>query len=352
MNSEYVSPCPARKTLLSCPTSPWTGLLQGRVAKFVALGLALSAALAPALAAPTDSWPTTPITFIAPFSAGGGGDTLTRLYGLQLSQILNVPVVVENRPGAGGNIGTASAAKAAPDGQTVVFGTMGTMGTNHFLYKRTGYAINDFEPVALFGTTGLALVVAKESPFKDAQELLAFGRKNPGRLSCASGGNGTASHLACAMLQQQAGIDVTHIPYKASSAAIVDVLSQRVSFFIDVTPVLTPQIKDGALRALAVSTKKRLPALPAIPTLAESGLANYEMFSWDGMFAPKGTPPERLDRLHEAMQSVLKNPEFNQRMTERGVVLQSMSREDFSALVQREYTRMGSVVKQLGVTVD
>lgn len=316
------------------------------------LGLALCAPLAPALAAPGSAWPTAPITFVVPFSAGGGGDTLTRLYGQQLSKLLNVPMVFDNRPGAGGNIGTASAAKAAPDGQTVLFGTMGTMGTNHFLYRRTGFSINDFEPVALFGTTGLALVVAKEAPFKNVQELLAFGKQHPGKLSCASGGNGTASHLACAMLAQQAGMEVTHIPYRASSAAIVDVLTQRVSFFIDVTPVLTPQIKDGALRALAVSTKQRLPALPAVPTLAESGLPSYEMFSWDGMFAPKGTPADRLDKLHAAMQTVLKNPEFNQRMTDRGVVLQPMSRDAFGALVLREYARMGLVVKRLGVTVD
>jgi tripartite-type tricarboxylate transporter receptor subunit TctC len=326
----------------------------GRVAPALALGLALSAPLAPApaLAAQAVAWPTAPITFIAPFSVGGGGDTLTRLYGQQLSAVLNVPVVVDNRPGAGGNLGTAFAAKAANDGQTVLFGTMGTMGTNHFLYRRTGYSINDFEPVALFGTTGLALVVAKEAPFRSAQELVAFGKQHPGKLSCASGGNGTASHLACAMLAQQAGIEVTHIPYRASSAAIVDVLTQRVSFFIDVTPVLTPQIKDGALRALAVSTKKRLPALPATPTLAESGLPDYEMFSWDGMFAPKGTPADRLDRLHAAVQTVLKNPEFNQRMTDRGVVLQPQSREAFGALVLREYARMGLAVKRLGVTVD
>jgi tripartite-type tricarboxylate transporter receptor subunit TctC len=326
--------------------------LKGRISKVLALSLVLPVSLAPSFAAPSSAWPTSPITFIAPFSAGGGGDTLTRLYGQQLSPVLNVPIVVDNRPGAGGNIGTASAAKAAPDGQTVLFGTMGTMGTNHFLYRRTGYSINDFEPVALFGTTGLALVVAKEAPFRNVQELLAFGKQHPGKLSCASGGNGTASHLACAMLAQQAGMDVTHIPYRASSAAIVDVLTQRVSFFIDVTPVLTPQIKDGALRALAVSTRKRLPALPAIPTLAESGLASYEMFSWDGMFAPKGTPADRLDKLHAAMQAVLKNPEFNQRMMDRGVVLQPMSRDAFGALVLREYARMGLVVQRLGVTVD
>lgn len=323
-----------------------------KACKVLALGLVASASLVPCMAATNTPWPTAPITYVAPFSAGGGGDTLTRLYAQQLNLALNVPVIVDNKPGAGGNIGTTFVAKAAPDGQTLVFGTMGTMGTNHFLYKRTGYSINDFEPVALFGTTGLALVVAKDAPFKTVSELITFGKKNPGKLSCASGGNGTASHLACAMLQQQAGIEVAHIPYKASSTALIDVLSQRVSFFIDVTPVLTPQINAGTLRALAVTMKKRIPAFPDVPTLAESGLTDYEMFSWDGMFAPKGTPTDRLDRLHDAVQSALKNPEFKKNMTDRGVLLEAMSRKDFSALVQREYGRMGAIVKRLGVTID
>lgn len=324
----------------------------GKVRKVLALGLVVSAWLVPGMASADTVWPSAPVTFVAPFSPGGGGDTMTRLFGQQLSLALNVPVIVENRPGAGGNIGTAYVAKAAPDGQTVVFGTMGTMGTNHFLYKRTGFSINDLEPVALFGTTGLALVVAKDAPYKNVGELIAFGKKNPGQLSCASGGNGTASHLACAMLQQQAGIEVAHVPYKGTSTAIIDVRSQRVSFFIDVTPPLTPQIKDGAVRALAVTTKKRLPAFPDVPTLAESGLPDYEMFSWDGLFAPKGTPADRLDRLHDAMQVGLKNPEFKKNMADRGTLLQTMSREEFNALVHREYNRMGAVVKQLGVTID
>lgn len=323
-----------------------------KACKLLAFGLFSSALLVPGVAPANSAWPTAPVTFVAPFSAGGGGDTLTRLYAQQLTGPLNTSVVVENKPGAGGNIGTAFVAKAPADGQTVVFGTMGTMGTNHFLYKRTGYSINDFEPVALFGTTALALVVGKDSPFKTVGELLAYGKKNPGKLSCASGGNGTASHLACAMLQQEAGIEVAHVPYKASSTAIIDVMSRRVDFFIDVTPVLTPQINGGTLRALAVTMKKRVPTLPSVPTLAESGLPDYEMFSWDGMFAPKGTPDDRLDRLHAAVQTALKSPEFNKTMTERGVLLQPLSRQEFAALVQREFGRMGAVVKRLGITID
>ncbi|MDB5742263.1 MAG: tripartite tricarboxylate transporter substrate binding protein [Polaromonas sp.] len=323
-----------------------------KACKVLAFGLAVAASWAPCMAATTAPWPTAPITFVAPFSAGGGGDTLTRLYAQQLNLALNVPVIVDNKPGAGGNIGTSFVAKAAPDGQTVVFGTSGTMGTNHFLYKRTGYSINDFEPVAMFGMTGLVLVVAKDAPYKNLGELIAFGKSNPGKLSCASDGNGTASHIACAMLQQKAGIEVEHIPYKGSSAGYIDVRSQRVSFFIDVTPPLTPQIKEGSLRALAVTMKKRIPALPDVPTFAESGLPDYELFAWDGVFAPKGTPTARLDRLHEGIQSAVKNPEFSKNMMDRGTMLQAMTREDFRALVRREYERMGPVVKQLGVTID
>lgn len=352
MNFEHPNKWLEHRMMAQCKPGRWMKSINGRIGNIMALSLALSVPLASSFAAADSIWPTTPITFIAPFSAGGGGDTLTRLYGQQLSQALGVSVVVENRPGAGGNIGTAYAAKTAPDGQTVVFGTMGTMGTNHFLYSRTGYSVKDFEPVALFGTTALVLVVAKDAPHRNVGELIAFGKKNPGKLSCASGGNGTASHLACAMFQLQAGIEVAHVPYKASSTGIVDVLSQRVSFFIDVMPVLTPQIDGGTLRALAVTTKKRLAKFPDVPTLAESGLADYEMFSWDGMFAPKGTPKDRLDKLHAAMQVVLKNPEFSKKMMARGVVLEPTSREDFAALVQREYGRMGAVVKQLGVTID
>lgn len=325
--------------------------LLNKACKLLSLGLLASAVLVTA-AARAETWPTTAVTFVAPFSPGGGGDTLTRLYAQQIATALDVSVVVENKPGAGGNIGTAFVAKATADGQTVVFGTMGTMGTNHFLYKRTGFSVNDLEPVALFGTTALALVVAKDSPFKTVGELIDHAKKNPGTLSCASGGNGTASHLACAMLQQEAGVEVAHVPYKASSTAIIDVMSRRVDFFIDVTPVLTPQINGGTLRALAVSTKKRVPTLPSVPTLAESGLPEYEMFSWDGMFAPKGTPADRLDRLHGAVQAALKNPEFAKTMTERGVILQTTSRAEFAALVQREYGRMGAVVKRLGITID
>ena len=306
----------------------------------------------PASAATSQKWPDGPITFIVPFSPGGGGDTLVRLYANQLTKTMNQNFIVENRPGAGGNIGTVAAAKAKPDGNTIVFGTAGTMGTNHALYKNPGFSLDDFDPVAIFGTTSLALVVSPESKFKNVADLVDYAKRHPKELTCASGGNGTISHLACAMVQQMAGVEIEHIPYKGTSTALIDIRSGRISFIIDVTPPLMPHINSGAVRALAVTSAERIPALPDTPTMDEAGLKGYEVFTWDGIFAPKGTPAERLDYLHAGVEKAIKDPDFNKTMTERGTILQTMSRADFQALVKKEYDRMGAVVKSLGVTID
>ena len=172
-----------------------------------------------------------------------------------------------------------------------------------------------------------------------------------GQLSCASGGNGTVSHLACALLQQLAGVEFNHVPYKASSAAYIDLMADRVSFMIDVVPPLAAQISGGKLRALAVSTKQRIAALPDTPTLAET-MPGYEIHSWDGMFAPKGTPPQRLDRLHDAVSAALANPEFVKTMADRGYVLSTVPRKAFADFVRQEHARMGAVVRKMGVSLD
>ena len=315
-----------------------------------AVAVAAVAALPVALAQPAD-WPKGPITFVAPFSPGGGGDTLTRLFANEFSKVLGTTFIVENRAGAGGNIGTAWAAKAPADGNTIVFGTMGTMGTNHALYKKPGYSINDFEPVALMGTTALALAVAKDSPFHSVGDIIARAKQKPGEVTCASGGNGTVSHLACALLQQMTGAQFSHVPYKSSSAAYIDMMANRVSFMIDVMPPLAPQLNGGKLRAIAVSTKQPLAALPGTPTIAAT-VPGYEIFSWDGVFAPKGTPAARLDKLHDAVNKALAQPEFVQTMKERGYTLTPMSRQEFADFVKKEYVRMGDVVRKIGITLD
>lgn len=316
----------------------------------LAAALAALAAVPVALAQPAD-WPKGPITFVAPFSPGGGGDTLTRLFANEFGKVLGTTFIVENRAGAGGNIGTAWAAKAPPDGNTIVFGTMGTMGTNHALYKKPGYSTDDFEPVALMGTTALALAVDKDSPFHSVGDIVALARQKPGEVTCASGGNGTVSHLACALLQQMTGVQFSHVPYRSSSAAYVDMMAKRVSFMIDVMPPLAPQLSGGKLRAIAVSTKQPLAALPDTPTIAAT-VPGYEIFSWDGVFAPKGTPAARLDKLHDAVNKAIAQPEFVQTMKARGYTLTPMSRAAFADFVKKETVRMGDVVRKIGITLD
>ena len=313
--------------------------------------LALTVATGAACAAP-GNYPDGPLTLIVPFSPGGGGDTLVRLYAHELTKQTNHTIVVDNKPGAGGNIGTAAASRAAPDGYTVVFGTNGTMGTNHWLYKDPGYSKDDFVPVARLSKIALALVVGDKSPYKNVDELIDDARKNPGKLTCASGGNGTASHIACALLQKLAKLEITHVPYKSGSSRIADITSGRVTFMIDVMPYLVPHIAGGNMRALAVSTTERNSALPNTPTLDESGVKGYEIFAWDGLFAPKGTPVERLDYLNKAVNKLLTTPDFKQAMLDRGSVNSPMSREDFAEFVQKEYSRVGEIVKSLGVTID
>jgi tripartite-type tricarboxylate transporter receptor subunit TctC len=335
--------------MISLYRQPFAGTL-GQIVVALTAALAAPAVCSQPISSVQD-WPKNPITFVAPFSPGGGGDTLTRLFADQFAKGLGVTVIVENRAGAGGNIGTASVARAVPDGQTVVFGTMGTMGTNHALYKKPGYSIDDFEPVVLFGSTALALVVSPSSSIRNVGDIVSQARQQPGKLSCASGGNGTVSHLACAMLQEMTGIDVNHVPYKASPAAYVDLMADRVSFMIDVVPPLVPQIGGGKLRAVAVSTKQRIPALPDTPTISET-LPGYEIASWDGMFAPKGTPAERLDRLHDAVTKALTNPEFRQTMSGRGYTLTAMPRKEFADFVRKEHARMGGFVRNMGISLD
>jgi tripartite-type tricarboxylate transporter receptor subunit TctC len=317
----------------------------------VVLAAATVAAPASAEDKPLD-WPKAPVTFIAPFSPGGGGDTLVRLYANQMSKVLGTTIIVENRPGAGGNIGTAVAAKATPDASTLVFGTTGTMGTNHALYQKPGFSIDDFDPIAIFGTTSLSFVVSKNSGFGSVKEIIEHAKKNPKKLTCATAGNGTISHIACAMFQQMANIEVEAIPYRSGSQAVMDLRTDRVSFLIDVIPYLVPHIKDGAIRPLAVTMAKRVPALPDTPTMSEAGVPGYEVFTWDGVFTRKGAPVERLDKLHATVTKVTSDSEFRRTMQDRGTVLETMSRKEFAELVKKEHVRMVSFTKKLGITIE
>lgn len=299
-----------------------------------------------------DSWPSRPINLIVPFPAGGGGDTLARLISEPLARELGQTIVIENKPGAGGNIGTATASRAEPNGYTLAYATNGTQAINHWLYKTTGFSRDDFEPISRLTTIAAAVVVNPNDPYRSLQELLDAARAKPGSLTCGSAGNGTTSHLACEQLKQMAGVNIVHIPYKGGAAAMTDLMGGRLSLLIDVMPNVAPQIKANRLRALAVTTSERVASVPDIPTVAEAGVPGYSFFAWDALYAPKGTPTAVLDRVNAAVHKILSQAEVRSQLEVRGAQPAPTSREGLKQFSNEEYDRLGKVVRTAGAMID
>ncbi|WP_341668507.1 Bug family tripartite tricarboxylate transporter substrate binding protein [Alcaligenes sp. SDU_A2] len=318
----------------------------------LALTAVLGTGLAASGAAHAADYPERAITVIVPFPAGGGGDTLARIATDAIGRQLGQTMIVENRPGAGGNIGTSQVARAKPDGYTLGYGTNGTGAINHWLYSNPGYSNDDLEPISRLTTIAAAMVVNPDSQYKTVQELIAFGKANPDSLTCGSAGNGTTSHLACELFKQMTGVKILHIPYKGGAAAMTDLLGGRVDLLIDVLPNLSGQIAAGKLRPLAVTMNKRLDSHPDIPTMQEAGVPGYDFFAWDAIWAPKGTPPQALDRLNEAVRKAMSDPKTVEILKARGADTAPTSREELAAFVKEEYTRLGEVVKKSGARVD
>jgi len=314
------------------------------------LGIALAlSAVAPAQA---DTYPDRAITMMVPFAAGGGGDTLGRIYADALSRTLDQTIVVENRPGAGGNIGTATVTRAKPDGYTLAYGTNGTGAINHWIYKNPGFTIDDLEPISRLTTIAAALVVQPGTEIKSVKDLIAYGKANPEQLTCGSAGNGTTSHIACELFKQMTGVEILHIPYKGGAAAMTDLLGGRISMLIDVMPNLSGQIAAGNLLPLAVTTKERVASQPDIPTMDEAGVPGYYFFAWDAIYAPKGTPTATLDKLNEAVKAAVARPDVTKTLTSRGATPATTSRAELKAFVQEEYQRLGEVVQKAHVRID
>lgn len=320
--------------------------------------LAISVASCIAISGPAasavgvEAWPIRPITLIVPFAPGGGADNLARLVSIPMGKALNQSIVVENRPGAGGNIGTASASRAEPNGYTLAYATNGTQAINHWLYRTTGFSRDDFEPISRLTTIAAAVVVNPNEPYHNLKELIDAARAKPGTLTCGSAGNGTTSHLACEQLKQMTGVNIVHIPYKGGAAAMTDLMGGRLSMLIDVMPNVAPHINSGKLRALAVTTKERVASNPDIPTVSEAGVPGYAFFAWDALYAPKGTPAAVLDKLNATVAKVLAEPEVRAQLEARGAEPAPTSREGLRAFAQEEYERLGKVVKSAGATID
>lgn len=299
------------------------------------------------------TYPTRAITLIVPFPAGGTTDILGRFVGQALSAAWNQPVVVENRGGAGGNIGAAAVAKAAPDGYTLLVGTVGTHAINASLYTKMPYdALKDFAPVTQIASVPNMLVVTPSLPVGSVTELIAYAKANPGKLNMASSGNGTSIHLSGELFKVMTGVDMVHVPYKGSAPALNDLMGGQVQLMFDNMPSALPQVKGGTLKALAVTTATRSPAMPDLPTVAEAGVPGFEASSWFGVFAPAGTPKEIVAKLQTEIARILKSPEMTERLAQQGAVAVGNTPDEFGAYVQSELVKWAGVVKASGARVD
>jgi len=299
------------------------------------------------------AYPSKPIKLIVPFPAGGGGDNLARLTMGRVATELGQPIVFENLAGAGGNIGSAAAARAPADGYTLLYGTNGTHGINQTLYKRPGFdALKDFEPVSRLTSIAAMVVIRPGLPVATMGELLQLLKANPGKYTFASAGNGTTSHLSGEILKAEAGLAVVHIPYRGGAAAITDVIGGQVDFMIDVMPNTAPQVRGGRLKGLAVSTAKRVPGFADMPTIAESGLPGFNVGAWDAIFAPAGTPKAIVDQVNAAIQKALADPELRNQLASRGADVVGGSPQELKTFMAQEIERWGVAVKRSGASVD
>jgi tripartite-type tricarboxylate transporter receptor subunit TctC len=304
-------------------------------------------------AAAQENWPTKPITYVVPFAAGGTTDTLARIIGQKLSTALGQPVVVDNKPGAGGNIGSDFVAKAAPDGYTILGGTISSHSINPSLYPKMPYdAVKSFAPITLIGTNPLVLIVPPTSSIMTLKDLIAQAKAKPGSVTFASAGNGTSQHLAGEMLKSAAGIDLIHVPYKGSGPAIQDLMGGQVAMMFDTTVVAAPQIKAGKVRALAVTSAKPVKGFDGIPTMGEAGLPGYVITSWQGIFAPAKTPPAIVARLNAEITKILAMPDVHERLEQLGIDPVGNTPEQFAAFQQAEIAKWAKVVKEGGVKID
>jgi tripartite-type tricarboxylate transporter receptor subunit TctC len=318
-----------------------------------ALGIAAAALCAaqPAFAQST-AYPNKPIHIIVTFTSGGAPDILGRLIGDKLSAAWGQTVIVENKPGAGGNIGADYVAKAAPDGYNVVVGTVGTHAINGALYQNMPYDMTrDFTPVSLLASTPNMLVVNNNVPAKNLKEFIDLGKKE-GKMTFASSGSGTSIHVSGELFKTMTGIDMQHIPYKGRASAIPDLLGGRVTMMFDNMPSSLPLVREGKLRALGVTSAKRSPAAPDIPTIAESGLPGFEAVSWFALFAPANTPRPIVDKLQAEVSKILKMPDVSKKLLDLGLEPSGSTPDELAAYQKTEIAKWSKVVKDSGAKVE
>jgi len=313
------------------------------------LVLSLGAILSPDSFAQSN-YPTKPINFIVPYGAGGGADSRSRQIAQKMSVILKQPIIVDNKPGAGGNIGTEFISRAAPDGYTIGMGNFAPMAVNKTLFGNLRYDPEaDLTPIILIEKGPLVLVVNPSSPYKTVQDIVAAAKAKPGALTFSSGGIGGSHQLSAELFEQNAGIEMLHVPYKSGSAGLTDLMAGNVTMMFDQMYSAMPSIKAEKLRAIAITSKKRSPLLPNIPSFAEVGYPKVEVLNWQGLIAPKGTPKAIIDRLNAAANEALQDPQLRELMLSQGNEIGGGSPADFAALIKTESAKWGAVVKTANI---
>ncbi|HUP94405.1 MAG TPA: tripartite tricarboxylate transporter substrate binding protein [Burkholderiales bacterium] len=306
-----------------------------------------------AAADPAAGYPNRPIRIIVAYTPAGTTDILARALGQKMTENWSQPVIVENRPGANGNIGTEIAARATPDGYTITMGTAATHSINNTLYpKLAWHAQRDFEPISLVAVVPNLLVVTNALPVKSVKELVAYAKSNPGKLTFGSPGIGATAHLSMELLKTLTGTSMVHVPYKGSAGVLADVMAGQIQLAMDNIPVYLPQAKAGKIRALAVSSPKRAPAAPDIPTVAEAGVPGFEALSWFGLLAPAKTPKVIVDKLAAETQRILKLPDVHERIVALGAQPVGGTPQEYAAFIRSEITKWQKVIRDAGVKAE
>ena len=311
------------------------------------------ALLGPGQALGQQAWPTKPIHFIVAYAAGGFADIRARMIGVELAKTLGQPLIIENKSGAGGVLGTDAVAKAAPDGYTIGMGNLAALAVNPSLMKKLPYnPQKELAPVILVETSPLILTAGPGLQAKSVKELIALAKARPGQIAFASSGVGGAHHLSGEMLRDMAGIDIIHVAYKGGAPAATDLLAGHVPMMFEMGYAALPSIKAGKIRALAVTSTKRLSILPEVPTMAEAGVAGFESYNWQGVIVPAGTPREIVERLNRELNAILAQPATRELIVSTGSEIGGGTPEVFGALIRSETEKWGKVVKQAGIRAE
>lgn len=299
------------------------------------------------------TWPSKPIRLVVPFPAGGGTDIIAREVAQKITEATQWPFIIDNKPGSGGGIGLDNVAKSPADGYSLVLGQTSNLAINPSLYKKLPYdPVKDLTPISMVASSPMTLVVAANSPYKTLADVVSAAKAKPGIINFATSGNGTVGHLATELFQKEAGIKLLHIPYKGAAMGITDVIGGQVQLYVSSIPTVIGHIKNGKMRALAVTSLKRVDDLPQTPTIAESGYKGFEASTWFGILGPAKLPKEAVVKLNAEINKALKNPELLKKLSDQGADVAGSTPDQFAKLIRGEMSKWGKVVKESGATID